>query len=239
MESFIFVMLFIILFVSLFFMIIAYIGYSILKKRNIEKVRSQQIIEQNRKSVEYLRNNAINKINNIKDELIKINYRLINKIKVFTEEKPCPKCNELELDIISVSPNARSVSVQCRNCKFEYRIKMDGANPEEIKELYDNFRILSNATNDMGREFGIKCISYPYWYIEVSNKGNELKRSAIPSNIKKEVWNRDGGKCVNCGSTFELQFDHIIPLSRGGSSVTANLQILCKTCNLKKHTSIE
>lgn len=66
------------------------------------------------------------------------------------------------------------------------------------------------------------------------------QRRIIPSNVKREVWIRDGGKCVICGSTKNLHFDHIIPYSKGGSSITAeNIQILCLDHNLKKRDKIE
>jgi hypothetical protein len=62
----------------------------------------------------------------------------------------------------------------------------------------------------------------------------------IPSNIKREVWIRDKGKCIRCGSTENLHFDHIIPFSKGGSSLVAsNIQILCAKHNLKKKANIE
>jgi len=61
----------------------------------------------------------------------------------------------------------------------------------------------------------------------------------IPSSVKLEVWKRDQGKCVQCGSTDNLHFDHIIPFSRGGSSLVAsNIQILCARHNLAKHDQI-
>lgn len=62
----------------------------------------------------------------------------------------------------------------------------------------------------------------------------------IPSVVKQEVWKRDGGKCTKCGSTDNLHFDHIIPFSKGGSSLTAaNIQLLCARHNLAKHDTIE
>jgi hypothetical protein len=43
----------------------------------------------------------------------------------------------------------------------------------------------------------------------------------IPTPVKVEVWRRDRGQCVQCGSTKNLHFDHDIPFSKGGSSLTA------------------
>ena len=61
----------------------------------------------------------------------------------------------------------------------------------------------------------------------------------IPSHIKLEVWKRDKGKCVICGSSENLHFDHIIPYSKGGSSLVAkNIQILCAKHNLEKRDKI-
>lgn len=60
-------------------------------------------------------------------------------------------------------------------------------------------------------------------------------RRIIPTQIKVEVWARDKGKCVECGETNELHFDHVLPYSRGGTSITAeNVQLLCARHNLHK-----
>lgn len=62
----------------------------------------------------------------------------------------------------------------------------------------------------------------------------------IPSEVKKEVWKRDGGKCVICGDTKNLHFDHDLPFSKGGTSLTVkNVRLLCMKHNLEKSAKIE
>ncbi|WP_067827374.1 TerD family protein [Nocardia inohanensis] len=61
---------------------------------------------------------------------------------------------------------------------------------------------------------------------------------AIPQDVKSQVWQRDGGKCTQCGAAEYLEFDHIIPWSRGGATSVDNLQILCRRCNLEKGARI-
>jgi HNH endonuclease len=62
----------------------------------------------------------------------------------------------------------------------------------------------------------------------------------IPTPVKLEVWKRDKGRCVECGVTDNLHFDHIIPWSRGGSSLTAaNVQLLCARHNIAKRDRIQ
>ena len=64
------------------------------------------------------------------------------------------------------------------------------------------------------------------------------KRPPIPKDVVDTVWNRDGGKCVYCGSNENLHLDHIIPFSKGGDTSVANLQLLCQKCNLEKSNKI-
>jgi hypothetical protein len=75
---------------------------------------------------------------------------------------------------------------------------------------------------------------------EISKKDDDFEFSRrIPTYIKKLVWERDGGKCVVCGSNQGLHFDHIIPFSKGGSSTDEkNVQILCGKHNLQKSAHI-
>lgn len=88
-----------------------------------------------------------------------------------------------------------------------------------------------------------------FWFKLVAVEGEEdfstapppdaQRRRLIPTTVKIEVWKRDGGKCVICGATDELHFDHDLPYSKGGSSIVAeNVQLLCARHNLQKHDRI-
>jgi hypothetical protein len=62
----------------------------------------------------------------------------------------------------------------------------------------------------------------------------------IPASVKLEVWKRDKGCCTKCGSRDNLHFDHVIPYSKGGSSLVAeNIQLLCVRHNLEKSDNIQ
>jgi len=66
----------------------------------------------------------------------------------------------------------------------------------------------------------------------------QSKRECIPESVRVEVWRRDAAKCVRCGSRERLEFDHIIPVSLGGSSTARNVQLLCESCNRMKGASV-
>ena len=59
----------------------------------------------------------------------------------------------------------------------------------------------------------------------------------ISETTKKVVYSRDGGICQCCGSSSNLEYDHIVPFSCGGSSNASNIQLLCLPCNRSKSNS--
>ncbi|MGC2235772.1 MAG: HNH endonuclease [Pyrinomonadaceae bacterium] len=66
----------------------------------------------------------------------------------------------------------------------------------------------------------------------------ESQTRHIAQDIKSAVWQRDQGKCVQCGAMSYLEFDHIIPFSKGGANSINNVQLLCRNCNSKKGNKI-
>lgn len=74
-----------------------------------------------------------------------------------------------------------------------------------------------------------------------TNQSNETAegRVAIPSEVRREVWRRNQGTCVKCGSRENLEFDHIIPVTKGGSNTARNIELLCEVCNRSKSATIQ
>jgi 5-methylcytosine-specific restriction endonuclease McrA len=71
----------------------------------------------------------------------------------------------------------------------------------------------------------------------------EVTTDAIPARVKREVYLRDGGVCSfvsesqlgtrQCESTYQLEFDHVIPRALGGESTVENLRLLCRNHNMR------
>lgn len=66
----------------------------------------------------------------------------------------------------------------------------------------------------------------------------DISTRYISKSVRREVWRRDRGRCVECGSRVNLEYDHIIPFSKDGSNTVRNIQLLCQDCNRKKYKNI-
>lgn len=122
---------------------------------------------------------------------------------------------------------------------------------EKIKAgvwAYNGYFNLTDAftENDGKRnvfKFKLEMINEELSELQKNKRIEELElehNRLIPTAVKVAVYARDKGKCVKCGSNKNLHYDHILPFSKGGSSTTVdNIQLLCATCNLKKHDHIE
>lgn len=79
---------------------------------------------------------------------------------------------------------------------------------------------------------------------EAFTETSELRRSGryLPFKTKVRVVRRDNYTCQHCGKHLldnEVEFDHCIPISRGGSSDEHNLRLTCHDCNLDKSDRVE
>jgi len=129
-------------------------------------------------------------------------------------------------------------------------VDIDILESSEIKVLGQNFRedmFVKDSTLKRLIFIEIQYMIYVLkdvvekdWGIEVESVGSnsDMPDRFIPKTVKFEVWRRDQGKCVECGSNERLEFDHIIPVSKGGSNTARNIQLLCENCNRSKGAEI-
>lgn len=182
-------------------------------------------------------------------------------------ENKTHKCNKCFSDYMRIwNLNSTLVELRCENCKKKFTY-MDESIPnvnfdelvEDLNLLYDRYekQEINPFFRKINFEFnfeGQKSNSPNTYPITLNPslepmKGKTKAKSILPEEndarsrritqeVKDKVWNRDGGKCVECGSNQNLEFDHIIPFSKGGANTYRNLQLLCEPCNRSKSASI-
>jgi hypothetical protein len=127
-----------------------------------------------------------------------------------------------------------------------------GLRPAEIVKVYEKIRdgiwsyngffelVDSWIDNDGKRHvFKFKLLAIKEINLESDFEELHERRRIIPTEIKLEVWKCDAGKCVTCGAVDELHFDHVLPFSKGGTSIKSeNVQLLCARHNLAKSDKI-
>ena len=149
--------------------------------------------------------------------------------------EPCPRCHESEMRLVGVSPNARSLEYACAHCEKSMRAAAaspDAALAAELhRELEARLDVLASGPRARALDVSFSTPEAPMPY-------ERTTRTPIAEAVRSEVWRRDLGHCVACGARQSLEFDHIIPLAKGGASSVRNLQLLCKACNLKKGAEI-
>jgi hypothetical protein len=163
--------------------------------------------------------------------------------------------NSFDLNPKEVDQPEKSLSGSLtQNGKFHKAAQefKDGLRDAEIVKVYEKIRdgiwsyngyfelIDSWIENDSKRHvFKFKLVAIQDVDLESENLELHERRRIIPTDIKLEVWKRDNGKCVTCGAVDELHFDHILPFSKGGTSIkTENVQLLCAKHNLTKSNKI-
>ena len=112
---------------------------------------------------------------------------------------------------------------------------------QELFDLsYDQFADLANeeVKAALYRGANLNDMDTVFKLPEFSKVKADIAGRIISQEVKDLVWNRDGGKCAQCSSNIRLEFDHIIPFSKGGSNTYRNIQLLCEECNRKKTNKI-
>jgi len=155
----------------------------------------------------------------------------------------CPKCYENNMRFMNVSPTGQSITCKCLHCSKEQINKiLQGKDGLELvkkhKEITHLKKIIRGTSSEDNKKQDDECTFVVSDNSGAETTGDRLSRPIIPEAVRHEVWRRDGGRCVHCGSQENLEFDHIIPISKGGANTARNIQLLCEACNRKKSDKI-
>lgn len=76
-------------------------------------------------------------------------------------------------------------------------------------------------------------------YAQQAKKRHDSIYSSRTQGRLRDWWAKESANgCRNCGSFLRLGVDHIMPIIKGGTDETVNLQALCAKCNGEKHTKV-
>jgi hypothetical protein len=138
--------------------------------------------------------------------------------RTHTSGGDCPMCGNNMMVLIRPLP----FKDECDKCNYTFTF------------VYKKINLGKDAWGDTEYGDGIKPTRPKPPKATVKSTGRE----PIPQDLMDVVWNRDGGQCVRCKSEQDLEYDHMIPLSKGGSNSYKNLQLLCRKCNRSKAAKI-
>ncbi|MDD5415415.1 MAG: HNH endonuclease [Candidatus Daviesbacteria bacterium] len=111
---------------------------------------------------------------------------------------------------------------------------------KEVKEFKSDNYPIKHSKDDLQKAcsvFGHLC---PVFFVnEPFTETEKLRRVGrnIPRHVMLRVVRRDNNQCQLCGKVLkdnEIEFDHMIPVSKGGSSEENNIQVTCYDCNRDK-----
>lgn len=130
----------------------------------------------------------------------------------------------------------REFERQYSDNKIDSMESMHSVYLQEIFDLsYDQFdkfkeREIINALARGANITELDTAKYP----KSSSLKSVIAGRHISEEMKDLVWNRENGRCRECDSNQNVEFDLIIPFSKGGSNTHRNIQLLCEPCKRKK-----
>jgi 5-methylcytosine-specific restriction endonuclease McrA len=154
--------------------------------------------------------------------------------------KPGQLCKSCSM---SQSSNDRRVHVngerKCSRCGVVYPLSMFTRRKDRIDSFRSRCR---NCLTDLAR---LQRENNPDKSREIKRQAQRLRRArkhaagGVFTNFDwNEILGRYNHRCLSCGSTEDLQPDHVIPLSVGGTNDKSNIQPLCGLCNRKKQAQV-
>jgi len=232
-------------------------------KEEREKIRKKKEAEQ-KLIIAKQQSEIESKQNELKRSFLKKNKEYLRDIHKELENyficSICRKCNSTKFIYEKFNSDKTSIYVECKDCNKKYWWKSSLVEDEKqnninhlIKEFESHFsknyteweKLNRKSITDRkikifeGYEADNQFLFFDISRLKVNRQNiSNRHREPIPQHVKDRVWNRDDGKCRQCGSNEDLEYDHIIPHSKGGANTYRNIQLLCESCNRQKSAKI-
>ena len=154
--------------------------------------------------------------------------------------KTCTQCGEGKH--LSLFPKNKTMKDghlnQCKDCKREYKKKWYQQNAQEHIKTVKKWR-------DENRQEYLKSLrkwrtknAESYRLIQSNSEAKRtalMKKNGAYKVTSKDLTRMKQQPCAFCGSTQDIQIDHVTPIAKGGVHGIGNLQPLCAKCNRSKH----
>ena len=153
--------------------------------------------------------------------------------------KQCSKCFiEKSFDEFSlISSNSDKTRSECKECRKKYSSQWY-QNNKLHKDTKDKIWRAKNleSVRINGRKRSLKWAKQNKEKVLAKNQKRRLNEKQTEQFFisKKFIENLYSSECVVCGSRENIQMDHIVPITRGGTHSEGNLQPLCRSCNSSK-----
>ena len=120
--------------------------------------------------------------------------------------------------------------------KVHVQLYLTTINGRNIGLKHDNFspEAIENIIQKLRQKQGNYYLDNNIWQAIC-----RVERGKVSNKMRFAIYNRDGNRCRRCRSPYDLEVDHIFPISKGGKSTMDNLQTLCHRCNSAKSNTIE
>jgi hypothetical protein len=152
-----------------------------------------------------------------------------------------PEAKPLSPGIVDSPPKVRTRIEPLSAERFTLQVTLPGETHDKLRRLQD---LLGHAVPNgdvaqvLDRAFDALMVELEKRKFGGASVREPTHRRAIHAQTRKAVYERDRGRCValledgrRCGSTKRIEFDHIIPLAKGGKSTIDNLRTLCRAHN--------
>jgi 5-methylcytosine-specific restriction endonuclease McrA len=107
----------------------------------------------------------------------------------------------------------------------------------EINKLLGDFPLSDSQSNIIGEEIALEDMPLYDWKKYAPDRYDKMKAAIFFKARQGEDY-----VCAECGEKsphkWKFQIDHIYPMSKGGKTKEENLQLLCRSCNLRKSDKI-